>query len=104
MGDSSFFNKTEIRTVIEWIQKIIKSKCNGKTIFANEIEVISPYKKQYMTIQEELSNNGFKDITCGSAEAFQGSEKRIIIISTVRMEDDLGFVDNAQVKLGIHLF
>lgn len=85
--------------VIGWIQKLCKTKWKEKKISPSDIGVVSPYKRQCKLIQNELINNGFGDVvTVGTAEAYQGKEKRIIIISTVRTGNPLGFISNEQVK------
>lgn len=94
-GGTSFFNQSEVRVVIKWIKNLIESK--WKEIRLRDIGIVSPYKKQCDLIEEELDNNGFDDISVGSAETYQGQEKKIIIVSTVRTSNQLGFVSNEQV-------
>lgn len=94
---NSYFNDEEVRAVINWIQKLSKIKWKGKEICLNDVGVVSPYKKQCELIRKELSNNGYESVTVGTAEVFQGQERRIIIISTVRTGNQLGFVSNEQV-------
>lgn len=84
--------------VIKWIRKLSKTEWKGNKISTSDIGVVSPYKKQCALIRNELSNNGFKDVTVGTAEVYQGKEKQIIIISTVRTGKPLGFITNEQVK------
>ncbi|KAJ8929386.1 hypothetical protein NQ314_017936 [Rhamnusium bicolor] len=54
-------------------------------------------------IREHLRNKNFDGVEVGTTETFQGREKRVIIISTVRAQQDLllydkkynlGFVSN----------
>lgn len=94
----SFYNEMEVDNVIKWIQKLIRIKLNGKPISRREIGVIAPYTAQCNRIREDLYNNGIEDITVGTAEVYQGQERRVIIISTVRTDDNLGFVRNSQVR------
>lgn len=59
-------------------------------------------------IKELLKRNNFEKVEVGTTETFQGREKRIIIISTVRARQDLllydkkynlGFVRNDKVSI-----
>ena len=104
----SFFNPGEAAIVVEYLEKLINGvgrfKPKGK-----EIGVISPYRRQVQKIKD-LMNHKFqrtrldwKGITVGSTEEFQGQERRIIIISTVRSQEQyirldsdhqLGFLRN----------
>lgn len=98
-GGQSRFNKAEVAMIMKWITKLLETQWNGKRVFVDDIGVVSPYKKQCDLIREELINNGYGKISVGSAEVFQGQERRIIIISTVRSGKDLGFVGNEQVNI-----
>lgn len=58
-------------------------------------------------IRDTLRHNNFEGVEVGTTETFQGREKRIIIISTVRAKHDLlaydkkynlGFVRNEKVS------
>lgn len=60
-----------------------------------DIGIISPYRKQWEMIKETCNAMNWYDIQIGSVEIFQGQEKRIIIVSTVRSNTDtVGFLDN----------
>lgn len=95
-NESSCHNMDEVFVVVDYIKKILDFNWNGKQFFCSDIGVISPYKKQCELIKEKLGDT-FSDISVGTAEVFQGQERRIIIISTVRTTEDLGFVNNYQV-------
>lgn len=98
-NSTSYYNEEENETVIKWVQKLMDLKNTGMKISEQDIGIISPYNRQCEVIQEDLINNGHANILVGSAEAFQGLERSIIIISTVRTEsDDLGFVKNPRVS------
>lgn len=97
IGDTSHFNTSEVDMVINWIAKLLQIKWNDKEVFLSDIGIVSPYKKQCKLIRDALKNNSFDGISVGTAEIYQGQERRIMIISTVRTGDDLGFVSNEQV-------
>lgn len=74
----------------------------------DQIGVITPYKRQVFRIHDRLKQIGLDAIEVGTTESFQGREKRVILISTVRAqhallrEDQkykLGFVKNPQVQI-----
>jgi helicase MOV-10 len=67
------------------------------------IGVIAPYNAQVGKIRQLLDKIKARDVKVGSVEEFQGAERRVMIISTVRsnlefVETDinhtLGFVAN----------
>lgn len=85
-GDSpSFYNGEEIVAVRKWITRILD--CHGTGITASDIGVISPYARQCQKIRHALSAHGLSTVTVGSVETFQGSERKVIIVSTVRGRD-----------------
>lgn len=97
--DSSSFNLEEVKAVIKYAQQLLDGKWNGKKLSPMDIGVVSPYRRQCEFIRNELHNNGFDGIVVGTAEVFQGQERPIMIISTVRTDDDLGkFVKNERVR------
>ncbi|KIJ55277.1 hypothetical protein M422DRAFT_199403 [Sphaerobolus stellatus SS14] len=98
----SFFNISEASIVKKYITTL---KGERKLRITDEdIGVISPYHAQCMKIGM-IIKNGAIGVKVGSVEEFQGQERRIIIISTVRSSPDLiqhdvrhalGFVSNPQ--------
>lgn len=76
--------------VVKYIDEVQeKLKINGRSVFQKDIGVVTPYSKQCNEIRDRLFKRG-------STEIFQGREKPIIIVSTVRTGDGLGFVGNAK--------
>ncbi|XP_041349506.1 putative helicase MOV-10 [Gigantopelta aegis] len=100
----SFFNLEEICVVVKYVKDLMESRVQGKKLKQEEIGVISPYRKQVQKIKTQLAKNRlFEKIKVGSVEEFQGSEKLIIIVSTVRSNPkylsldarfNLGFLNN----------
>ncbi|KAH6909397.1 RNA helicase [Coprinopsis sp. MPI-PUGE-AT-0042] len=96
----SFFNVDEVLQVKAYVQRLKE----GRTFRAtdNEIGVITPYHAQCLRIRTALRSVA-DSVKVGSVEEFQGQERKVIIISTVRSSKDfveydlrhtLGFVAN----------
>uniref|UniRef100_A0A8D0A321 RNA helicase n=1 Tax=Sander lucioperca TaxID=283035 RepID=A0A8D0A321_SANLU len=108
----SFFNIAEVEVLMDYVKKLLQT--HGKrglaTISPRDIGIIAPYRKQVQKIRKALEKVGkdfkFKDISTlkvGSVEEFQGQERRVIMVSTVRSSPNyveidkqfnLGFVKN----------
>ena len=60
-----------------------------------EIGVVTPYQAQVRRIRKRLGSR-FRDVEVSSVDGYQGREKRVIIISTVRSNHggNLGFVED----------
>jgi helicase MOV-10 len=113
----SFFNVDEVLQVKSYVQRLTtggKFK-TGKSYYIShrkrcilitylvadkDIGVITPYHAQCLKIRSVL---GRPDVKVGSVEEFQGQERKVIIVSTVRSSKDfveydlrhtLGFVAN----------
>lgn len=96
----SFFNIDEVTQVRKYIQLLRDDR--QIRVAHNEIGVITPYHAQCVKVRKILS--GIADeVKVGSVEEFQGQERRVIIISTVRssrksvefdLKHTLGFVAN----------
>ncbi|KAI0093451.1 P-loop containing nucleoside triphosphate hydrolase protein [Irpex rosettiformis] len=94
----SFFNIPEASEVKKYIDKLLEDR--KLPLKPEQIGVISPYHAQVQKIRKLLKK---KEIKVGSVEEYQGQEKRVIIISTVRssmenvkfdLRHTLGFVAN----------
>ncbi|NWR31582.1 SDE3 helicase, partial [Tachuris rubrigastra] len=90
----SFFNTSEIEVLVDYLKKLLQSqgKKGCPTVSPKEIGIISPYRKQVEKIRKAITSldpvlKKLADITqlkVGSVEEFQGQERRVILISTVR--------------------
>ncbi|XP_067087810.1 putative helicase mov-10-B.2 [Osmerus mordax] len=107
----SFFNVAEVEILMEYLKKLFQTQ--GKKglakISPKEIGIIAPYRKQVekvrkaiKIVEKELKLN-MKDLKVGSVEEFQGQERKVILVSTVRSSHkyvkldqkfSLGFVKN----------
>jgi len=94
----SWFNGEEARVVKDYLDLLVKdtrvNRCS-----AAEIGVVTPYHKQAQKLRRLLRSVGYEDCKVGSVDEFQGTERRVIIISTVR--SSVQFLDfDARHQLG----
>ncbi|XP_052888528.1 putative helicase MOV-10 [Anopheles moucheti] len=80
----SYWNVQEANKVYEYVQLLMKDGINGRIMQQEDIGVVTPYSKQTEFLKNGLALLGFDNIEVGSAEQYQGREKPVIIISTVR--------------------
>uniref|UniRef100_A0A1A9WWT9 C2H2-type domain-containing protein n=1 Tax=Glossina brevipalpis TaxID=37001 RepID=A0A1A9WWT9_9MUSC len=91
----SLFNLVELGVVMDYVKDLMYYGINGEPVNQTDIGIISPYKKQYQCIQEQLNLRKWYKIETGAVESFQGREKPIIIVSFVRSRTEtLGFLNN----------
>jgi helicase MOV-10 len=97
----SWFNPQEAMTTVDYVKLLAKH--SRPSVGQDEIGIITPYARQVQKIRLALKANDLGDVKVGSVETFQGQERRCIIISTVRSENEfldhdrkynLGFVAN----------
>ncbi|XP_070704660.1 putative helicase mov-10-B.1 [Pempheris klunzingeri] len=108
----SFFNVSEIEVLVDYLTKLMETQ--GKKglpkLSAKDIGIIAPYRKQVEKIQKALKSvtalsrwSDLSELKVGSVEEFQGQERKIIMVSTVRssmnyvkMDKDfnIGFLSN----------
>ena len=79
-GSTSLANFEEVKVVMKYAKKLSRMK----NISMEEIGIISPYKSQGNEIRRRLLERRQRLIEVGSVEKFQGNEKKVIIISTVK--------------------
>jgi helicase MOV-10 len=83
----SWFNPQEAAEVANYVDLLINQTKAG--LKPEEIGVITPYNRQAHKIGTALRFKGIHGVKVGSVETFQGQERRVIVISTVRAENDL---------------
>lgn len=79
-NNPSWFNRFEASKVVEFTRSLT---ANGN-LNEEDIGIITPYKQQVLKIKKAFENLDMCDIKVGSVEQFQGQERKVIIISTVR--------------------
>jgi helicase MOV-10 len=83
----SWFNPQEAAEVANYVDLLINQ--TKAALKPEEIGVITPYNRQAHKIGTALKLKGISGVKVGSVETFQGQERRVIVISTVRAENDL---------------
>ncbi|XP_078437162.1 P-loop containing nucleoside triphosphate hydrolases superfamily protein [Wolffia australiana] len=78
----SWFNRTEISKVVEIIQKLRSNADLAR--LSDDIGIITPYLQQVLKLKKALLTLDMEEVKVGSVEHFQGQEKEVIILSTVR--------------------
>ncbi|KAM1216197.1 probable RNA helicase SDE3 [Malus sylvestris] len=76
----SWFNRTEASKVVE----ITKRLTAQRNLNEEDIGIITPYRQQVLKLKKAFENESMPNIKIGSVEQFQGQERQVIIISTVR--------------------
>ncbi|KAL3507870.1 hypothetical protein ACH5RR_033252 [Cinchona calisaya] len=79
-SNPSWFNRIEASKVVEIIIHLI----DDKGLHEEDIGVITPYRQQVLKIKKALERFNKTNIQVGSVEQFQGQERQVIIVSTVR--------------------
>ncbi|RWW83434.1 hypothetical protein BHE74_00008050 [Ensete ventricosum] len=79
-NNPSWFNRIEASKVVEIIRKLRRNT----DLNEDDIGVISPYRQQVLKLKKALESLEMPELKVGSVEQFQGQEREIIIISTVR--------------------
>jgi helicase MOV-10 len=95
---TSLFNAKEVDIVSKYVKLILTFGINGKEVCQADIGMISPYKRQCQRLQQRCRDYGWHDIEVGTVESFQGREKDVVFISTVRSNTNcVGFLNNPRV-------
>lgn len=101
----SYFNQFELQRVLCYVSILLKGGPSREPVDQKDIGIIAPYIRQVYKLKAKLKDKGWEDIEVGSTENYQGREKRVILISTVRSKRNflavdskfqLGFVANAK--------
>ncbi|GFR64003.1 RNA helicase Mov10l1, partial [Elysia marginata] len=80
----SWFNPAETMQVMRYVQGALK-----EGVEPEDIGIITPYRKQGEKIRLMMERLNMPFVKTGSVEEFQGQERQVIIISTVRSNEKL---------------
>lgn len=100
--DKSFYNSKEIEFVKDFLYKILKnSKKSLRPLLLKSIGIICGYRMQKTKMIQKI--NTIKEIQgldhlleIDTIDGFQGREKELIMVSTVRTEATVGFLGDAK--------
>lgn len=87
-----WFNMGEVKAIRWYVDLLLKQQINGRRVSHEHIGIMTAYNGQLEKIIEEFKND--KGIEMGTVEYFQGREKNIIILSTVKSGYPLGFLED----------
>lgn len=91
---TSLKNDAECALLGYYLNVILRRGINGNKVEQKDIGIISPYRGQRDLIIESYQQAN-PDVEIGTVDAFQGREKKIIIISCVRSQTrHIGFLRN----------
>lgn len=99
----SHFNPEEIQLVVHYVEALLRGSSDLSALREEDIGIVSPYHQQVVKISTVLNKRGHTRISVGSTEQYQGRERLVIIITTVRSDDScsgrnplrsLGFLTN----------
>merc|ERR1719376_1353957 len=91
----SFFNPEEVVVVMDYIEQVLAMP----DMMEEDIGVITPYRRQVQKIRGRLVEKNRRGVTVGTTEEFQGQERKVIILSTVRSSPEYVNIDT-QYRLG----
>ncbi|XP_041348540.1 RNA helicase Mov10l1-like [Gigantopelta aegis] len=102
-GSPSWYNPMETVLVVQYLQALLEH--GPFHLDTDNIGIITPYRKQVEKIRLLIDKLNVPRVKVGSVEEFQGQERLVIIISTVRsspklmgfdLRHTLGFLSNAK--------
>lgn len=80
----SVYNLEELDVAVQYVKRLLSMKLNDRQIKPCNIGVITLFSLQNKKVQEKLKKECVTGVEVGTVELFQGREKDIIILSSVR--------------------
>ncbi|XP_037039708.1 putative helicase mov-10-B.1 [Bradysia coprophila] len=90
---TSWYNEIDALSVLHYVETLLRNE--PQEIKESDIGIVAAYKRQVVHIKDLLEEDNYSGIEVGTVEQFQGREKPIIILSTVR-NGDLGFLEQRE--------
>lgn len=80
------------------------AKIGTQQVVQENIGIVTPFKQQKLLIEKKLIEYKLNKIKVGTVETFQGQEKEIMLLTTVRTQsfkknrtEHIGFLSNPKV-------
>ncbi|KAG9001263.1 hypothetical protein FRB93_012190 [Tulasnella sp. JGI-2019a] len=80
----SYFNDAEIEVVTKYVERLLADR--GKPTTPSDIGVIAPYRAQSSKLRTQFRTRNCTGLKVGSVEEYQGQERDVIILTTVRTD------------------
>lgn len=93
----SLMNPEEVVQVVRYAKILARDQ----NILTSDIGIISPYKKQVEKIRMMLKAVKTDGVKVGSVEEFQGQERSVIIVSTVRSQSKNHDIEHTSVRASL---
>ncbi|GBG86902.1 hypothetical protein CBR_g44358 [Chara braunii] len=79
----SFYNAEECAQVVRYVENLLADRTLG--LRSADVGVVAAYRRQVQKLQQYLLSKPLsEDLKVGSVEEFQGQERRVIVLTTVR--------------------
>ncbi|XP_058807138.1 putative helicase MOV-10 isoform X2 [Phymastichus coffea] len=102
-NSTSSYNEAEAAAVLKYVRLLLGEKVGDKAIAMKDIGIVTPFAAQSNHLRRCLKAHNLTNVTAGTVEIFQGQEKDVIIVSTVRsrtfvheQREHIGFLSNAR--------
>jgi superfamily I DNA and/or RNA helicase len=80
-----WYNPSEIACTTKLIKNLLQTKNTpGTVVNANEIAVIAPFREHVVHLRNELRKRKLGEVSVGTVENYQGGERRVTIVNSVR--------------------
>ena len=70
--------------VLSYVRRLLSSKLGDMIVKGEDIGIVTPFTAQKLKLQRMLKYEEISDIEVGTVQLFQGKEKEVIILTTVR--------------------
>lgn len=90
---------SEVDVVLDYVKDLLQLELKGRKVLQKDIGIVVPYKLQSKVIKSKCNQMNLNEVSIGTAEVFQGQERPIMIVTTVRTDGQLGFLNDERVSL-----